>query len=208
MSVCAVSSWLSSMIAILPEDSGSLSASRPITTTWSPISSIERTQVEDDGPALGLDELGLVVQQAHELALRPGRRLHPQRLHARSLERRLRRPVGARARETGENRRQSLLCRRQALRDRGLDVDVREQPVDGCRGDLGADLVVFDHLPRDRLEPVFVEDRVLDVEREHPDEREQDRHDGERARTDPAQSGRSSRIRVVRHVGHHDEHRL
>ena len=50
--------------------------------------------------------------------------------------------------------------------------------------------------------------RVLDVEREHPDEREQDRHDGERARTDPAYSGRSSRIRIVRHIGHHAEHRL
>ena len=37
MAVCAVSSWLSSMIAIRPEDSGSLSATFPITATWSPI---------------------------------------------------------------------------------------------------------------------------------------------------------------------------
>ena len=36
--VCAASSWLSSMIAILPADSGNLSATRPITATWSPSS--------------------------------------------------------------------------------------------------------------------------------------------------------------------------
>ena len=196
------------MIAILPEDSGSLSASRPITTTSFADLEHQWAQVEDDGPALGLDELGLVVQETHELALRPVVvSTHSACTRGRSSAA-SRCPVGARARETGEYRRQPLLRRRQALGDRRLDVDVRKQPVDGCRGDLGADLVVFDHLPRDRLEPVFVEDRVLDVEREHPDEREQDRHDGERARTDPAYSGRSSRIRVVRHVGHHAEHRL
>ena len=190
------------MIAIRPEDSGSLCGEASDHDHLVADLEHEGAQVEDDGPALGLDELRLVVQKTHELALRPGRRLHPQRLHARSLERRLRRPVGTRARETGEDRRQPLLSRRQPFRDRGFDVDVREQPIDGCRGDLGADLVVLDHLPRDRLEPVFVEDRVLDVERDHSDEREQDRHDGERSRADQAHSGRSSEIRVVRHVGH------
>ena len=35
---CAVSSWLFSMIAIFPEDSGSLSATLPMTATWSPSS--------------------------------------------------------------------------------------------------------------------------------------------------------------------------
>ena len=36
--VCAVSSWLFSMMTILPEDSGSFSATFPITATWSPSS--------------------------------------------------------------------------------------------------------------------------------------------------------------------------
>ena len=150
--VCAVSSWLSSMIAIFPEDSGQplgdLSDHRHLVAELDH----DRAQVEHDRAALGLDEGRVVVEQAHELALRPGRHLHPHRLHTRPLERGVGCPIGARARETGQNRGEPLLCRRQSLGDRRLDVDVREQRVDRLGRDLCSDLVVLDHVPRDRLE--------------------------------------------------------
>ena len=68
--VWAVSSWLSSMIVIFPADSGSLSATFPMTAYLVAELDHDRTEVEHDLPAVGLDELVLVVQQPHELALR------------------------------------------------------------------------------------------------------------------------------------------
>ncbi len=110
----------------------------------------ERTQVEDDRASFCLDEGRVVVEQANELALRPGRDLHPHRLHARALERCIGCIVGARARDTRQDRSEPLQVGGQALGDRRLHVDVREQRVHRLRRDLRADLVVFDHLPRDR----------------------------------------------------------
>ena len=155
----------------------------------------DRAEVEHDRATLGLDERRVVVQQPHQLALRPGRHLHPHGLHARAFERRIRCPVGARAGETGQNRCESLLRGRQTLRDRRLHVDVLEQHVDRLCGNLCSDLVVLDHVARDRLEPVLVQGRVLDVERDHPDEREQDRDDGEYAGADDAGQRRPARLR-------------
>ncbi len=160
----------------------------------------DRTQVEHDRSALGLDERRVVVEEAHELALRPGRHLHPYRLHTRPLERSVCRPIGARACESGQDRSEPLLRGRQLLGDRRFDVDVLKQRVDRPGRDLGADLVVFDHVPRDRLEAVLVERRVLDVERDHPDDREQDREDGQYACADDPPAGRPLGLRaLVRH---------
>ena len=134
---CAVSSWLFSMIAILPrglrQPLGNLSDDRHLVAELDH----DRTQVEDDRAAFGLDERRVVVEQPHQLALRLRRHLHPHRLHTWPLERSVGGPVGARAGQAGQNRSESLLRWRQSLGDRGLDVDVLEQRVDR----LGRDLV-------------------------------------------------------------------
>ena len=62
-------------------------------------------------------------------------------------------PVGARAGETRQHRRQSLLGGWQPFRDRGLQVDVRKQPVDGCAATWVRISSFSIMLPRDRLEP-------------------------------------------------------
>ena len=152
----------------------------------------ERAQIEHDRAALGLDEGRVVVEEAHELALRPGRHLDPHRLHARPLEHRIGCPIGARARDAGQNRSEPLQGGRQPLGDRRLDVDVLEQRVDRLGRDLCADLVVLDHVARDRLEALLVESGVLDVEGDHPDEREQDRQDGQHTGAYDAQTGSPS----------------
>ena len=146
----------------------------------------DRAEVEHDRATLGLDERRVVVQEAHQLALGPRRHLHPHRLHPRPFEHGVGRPIGARAGETGEHGREPLLRGRQALRDRRLHVDVPEQRLDRLSRDLCPNLVVLDHVPRDRLEAVLVERRVLDVERDHPDEREEDRDDRENTGDDDA----------------------
>ncbi len=198
MTVCAVSSWLSSMIVILPADSGSLSATFPITATWSPSSiTIGRRSSTTAPPSVWMNVVSS-SKQPHELALRPGRHLDPHRLHTWTFERRICRPIRARAREAGQNRSEPLLCGRQSLRDRRLDVDVLEQRVDRLGRDLCSDLVVLDHVPRDRLEAGLVERRVLDVERDHPDEREQDRQDGQHARADQSRPRQPSGLWALR----------
>ena len=202
MIVCAVSSWLSSMIAILPEDSGSRSATLSDHRHLVAELDHDRSEVEHDRAALGLDERRVVVEQSHELALRRSRRLDPHRLHARPLERGVSRTIGARAGEAGQNRGEPLLRGRQSLGDRSLDVDVLEQRVDRLGRDLGTDLVVLDHVPRDRLEAVLVERGVLDVERDHPDQREQDRDDRQDTRADHAHAGRPRAGSLVCVCGH------
>ena len=168
----------------------------------------DRAQVEDDGAAFGLDEGRVVVEQAHELALRPRRHLDPHRLHTWPFERGIGGAIGARARETGQNRGEPLLCGRQSLCDRRLDVDVREQRVDRLGCDLCSDLVVLDHVPRDRLEALLVEGGVLDVEGDHPHEREQDREDRQDACADDPCLGRPAGVlRGLFSFGHR-AHRL
>jgi hypothetical protein len=84
----------------------------------------DRAKVEDDFSAFFGLELRLVVQQAHQLALRRSRRRHPNTLDTRPLERRDRRPIRARARKTGQNGSQPFLCGGQPSRDSRLHVDV------------------------------------------------------------------------------------
>ena len=179
------------MITTFPEDSGSLSAILPITATWSPIwITIGRRSSTTAPPSVWMK---VVSSSSRRTSWRcvAGRDLHPHRLHARPLERCIGCSIGARARDTRQNRSEPLLAGRQPLGDRRLDVDVREQRVDRLGCDLCADLVVLDHLPRDRLEALLVESRVLDVERDHPHEREQDREDRQDARGDDAHGGMS-----------------
>ena len=160
------------------------------------------TEVEHDRAALGLDERRFVVQEAHELALGPCRHLHPHRLHAWPLEHGICRPIGARASKPGQDGSEFLLRGRQLLGDRRLDIDVLEQRVDRLGRDLCSDLVVLDHVPRDRLEAVLVEGRVLDVERDHPHECEQDRDDRQDARADDPRPGRPTGLRGLFSFGH------
>ena len=206
VAVCAVSSWLSSMIAILPDGLrqplGDLSDHRDLVAELDH----DRAEVEHDRATLGLDERRVVVQEAHQLALGPRRHLHPHRLHPWPFEHGIRRPIGARAGETGENGREPLLRGRQALRDRRLDVDVPEQRLDRLRRDLGPDLVVLDHVPRDRLEAVLVEGGVLDVERDHPDEREEDRDDRENTGDDDAPTRCPGGLRGLSWLAHQVEY--
>ena len=204
---CAVSSWLFSMIAIFPDGLGHPLGDLPDHRHLVSELDHDRTQVEHDRAALGLDEGRVVVEQAHELALRPRRHLHPHRLHAWPFERSICCPICARARETGQNRGEPLLCGRQPLGDRRLDVDVLEQRVDRLGCDLCSDLVVLDHVPRDRLEAVRIESRVLDIERDHPHEREQDRHDGQHACGDDPHARRAFGFRGLFSFGHR-AHRL
>ena len=195
------------MIAILPDDSGSLWARRPTITTCWPTSSMSGRRSRTTVPPSAW--MNLVSSSRR----RTSWRCVPVVVSTHSDWTRGRSSAACAARSAPERARPASTGANPCWAGGSLsaiarfDVDVRKQPIDGCRGDLGADLVVFDHLPRDRLEPVFVEDRVLHVEGEHPDEREEDREDGERSRADQAHSCRSSRIRVVRHVGHLAEHR-
>ena len=186
MTVWAVSSWLSSMIVIFPADSGSFSATLPITTTWSPSSMmIGRRSSTTFPPSVWMNwflssnsltswRCVLVVTSTHAVCTRGRSRAA------------LRRPICAGARETRQNGSQPFLGRRQSLRDRRLHVDIRIQLVDRGVRDLCSDRVVLDHVPRDRLEAGLVERRVLDVEGEHPHEREQNRDDGQHACGDQA----------------------
>ena len=195
------------MIAIFPEDSGILSATFPITATWSPISiTIGRRSSTTAPPSVWMK---VVSSSSRRTSCRcvARRHLHPHRLHARPFERCIWLPVGARLRDTRQHRSEPLLCRGQALGDRRLDVDVREQRVDRLGCDLCADLGVFDHLPRDRLEALLVESGVLDVEGDHPHEREQDRHDGQHARGDDPHARRAFGFRGLFSFGHR-AHRL
>ncbi len=178
---CAVSSWLFSMIAIFPDGLGHPLGDLPDDRYLVAELDHDRTQVEHDRAALGLDERRVVVEQPYELALRPRRHLHPHRLHTRPFERGICRPIGARARETGQNGGEPFCAggSRSAIAA-STSTFAYSWSTDGVR-DLRSDCVVLDHVARDRLEAVRVESRVLDVERDHPHEREQDRQDGQHA---------------------------
>ena len=130
MIVCAVSSWLSSMIAIRP--GGLWQALGDLSDHGHLVSELDhdRSEVEHDRAALGLDERRVVVEQSNQLALGRSRHLDPHRLHAWPLEHGIGRSIGARAGEPGQHGSEPLLCGRQFLGDRSLDVDVLEQRVD------------------------------------------------------------------------------
>ena len=135
------------------------------------------SEVEHDLPAGRRDELALVVEELDELPLRGGRHAHPCLLQAGPLEepvRGLLRPLPG---DPRQHRSERLLRLRQALGERLLDVDVRVQLLDRRRRHLLADVVGADQLGRDRLEPVLVEDRPLEVERDRADEEEDERDD-------------------------------
>ena len=95
--VCAVSSWSELTIAMLPVDSGSFSAIRPMIADLLAEVDDDGSEVEHDLPAGRRDELALVVEELDELALRRGRHAHPCLLQAGPLEepvRGLLRPAG------------------------------------------------------------------------------------------------------------------
>ena len=89
-------------------------------------------------------------------------------------------PVGAETHGAGDRSGQGLLVGRQALLERRLDVDVREQLIHHGRRDLVSDLRIGDQLFRGRLDRVRVECLVADVAREqaeHSEERPDDDQD-------------------------------
>ena len=144
----------------------------------------DRAQIEDDLASLGADELALVLEQQHELAVRPRHDLDPGGLGARALQDPLRSLVGGLAGEAGEGRGEPALGLREALGDHLLDVDVGIQLLDGDQRHLLADRVVADQIRRDPLHAALVEDGSLDGEGEHPDEGDEHREDREDASSD------------------------
>ena len=181
--------------AIRPEDSGSLWATFPMTATWSPIwITIGRRSSTTAPPSVWMKVVSSSNSRTIWRCVRGGH-LDPHGLHPWALERGVGCAIGTRAGEAGQNGCEARLRRRKPLGDRRLDVDVLEQRVDRLGRDLRADLVVLDHVPRDRLEALLVEGGVLDVERDHSDEREQDRDDREHPGADHTDAG--GRLRGV-----------
>ena len=180
----------------MPVDSGSCSAILPMIADLVAELDDDRPQVEHDLAARRRDELALVVEELDELPLRRRGDAYPCLLEARPLEQPVRRLLGALPRDAREHRRERLLALGQALGDRLLDVDVRVELLDGRPRHLLADLVGQDQLGRDRLEPVLVEYRPLEVERDAADQRQDDRDDRDDARRDRASLARA---RLRRH---------
>ena len=145
MIVWAVSSWLSSMIVIFPAESGSFSATRPITATWSPIwMMIGRRSSTTFPPSVW----NFVLSSNSRTSWRcVAVVVATQALWTRGRSSAVdRRPIRARARKTGQNGSQPFLRRRQPIRDRRLHVDVCVQPVDRGVRNLRPDRVVLDHV--------------------------------------------------------------
>ena len=177
MIVCAVSSWLSSMIVIFPAESGSFSATCPITATWSPIwMMIGRRSSTTLPPSVWtnfvLSSSSLTSWRCVAVVVSTQSCWTRGRSSAASAARYA--PERERPARTGANpfcaggSRSAIAASTSTFSYSAVDRGVRN---------LRPDRVVLDHVSRDRLEPVIVERRVRDVERQHPDEREQDRHE-------------------------------
>ena len=191
------------MIAIFPADSGSLSATFPITATWSPSSiTIGRRSRTTAPPSVWMNVVSsssrrtswrcvLVVTSTHTVCTRG-------RSSAASAARSA--PERARPARTGA----SACC---AGGSRSAIAASTSTFSNNVSTDLAATCVRISSFSimfaRDRLEAVLVQGRVLDVVREHPHEREQDRQDRENTGDDDAPTRRPAGRRVLFGFAHH-----
>ena len=193
--VCAVSSWSELTIAILPVDSGSCSAILPMIATCSPSSMmIGRRSSTTSPPVVETNSPSSSRSSTSCRCVAVATRTHASCRRGRSSSRFAASSAPCRAMPASTGA--SAFCssgRRSA--SAGFDVDVRVELLDGRPRHLLADLVGADQLGRDRLEPVLVEDRPLEVERDRADEEEDERDDGEDSRRDRASLARRRRTR-------------
>ncbi len=139
----------------------------------------ERSQIQNDVPALCLESPRVAFQHVDERAVSLGDRADPQLLDPRPLEQCFCHGLGARADAARDRAGQPFQLRRQPLVDRRLHIDVVEELVDEARGDLIADRVICDQLTGRVLDGAGVEGLVADVAREQGDDREERADDDE-----------------------------
>ena len=143
--------------------------------------------VERDDSVAGRDAVaGLVLEHVDELLVGDGARLDEELLHARPLQEPLHALRGRLLEGAGEDRAEPLEARRQPIRERLADVDVRVQLVDRVARERRLDLLVLDDLGRRLVPGRVVEHLPVHPGRQDRDERQDGRKDDERPDDDPA----------------------